>query len=499
MISSTLRAFLLALVCFYSWCLGRPMNNKSRQKQPKGLRIPQTARYSREQEAQIARESARNQQQFHGQGGNYDSSYETSSDAPIFHEFIHANPENIASHNVRYTNPLPSYSPGSSSSHAPPDLTTLDLFDTERHRNYITEAPSASSSRVSRGDQVELGLFSFQPGGYVHPEVRAYSNHLEQHQGQISASQNLFHPQFHQPEQIQQAHQSFAMHESTNYPQHQHCSVPHEIRDVHEQEEEEKDQDSDRDEYFHIGPRDLLWPYRDADAIADLVEIISKRRGLRKERAEHILAQTLTKSIENGLLSSVRVRLELALKKLCNDLLPAWMEGVPERNTDALVEQLSFITGQDKISLRAHFLESQMKPDLTALLVSVGDQGLIHYAREYGLGLDPDVVNRDGQMLKVRSLAPKADRWTYYLNTSEQRTARLMVIAEFQKSDDWAYMQLRAPRIPAGFGKVLLACSRRRTKTRYLRLMAIIKDTSMKPSWYDAYLNRLLLSDGSEP
>ncbi|UZJ50961.1 hypothetical protein CBS101457_000281 [Exobasidium rhododendri] len=409
-------------------------------------REPQTARLSRQHVQELRRGHQRDSHsQLHGEGGVYDTSFYNEA-PPVIHEFFPQTPEGIASH---------SYYGTGSASYNTPDFNTLSLFDASERRGEIYGNTS----------------------DYGHPHQTGYEPHTSNHQTHVDFLNE-------HERAIEQYQRSLAQYEADHGhhppPQEQAGIIPVDEGEVDTQEVE-----------IQPGHKTLVWQYRDDEARENLFELVSKYRGLRPEQSQESLSTMLTVSLENALSSHTPLRVDKALRTLwprhLYPLQPVWMNGVLDIDCNDLVEDLSFITGQSKFAIRDYFLQSQMKPDMTRMLINNGPNGLIIFAQSTGLGLDKDVVGPHGEMLQQRDNQHVDAPWKFGITGEERAYINNLVINTCQKSSMWAFLNLNAPRIPKGFGKALLAAEKENTNTKFLRLIDLLENIKPIPSWYHRY------------
>jgi hypothetical protein len=423
------------------------------------LRVPQTARPSRAQDEVSAYQYGLSQQH-HGSGGSYDSSFHTS-EAPFEYNSPNVEELNTLSH-PQFSSPT---ALSSSLSNLSQGFTTMNLLDRFDQGSRVEEPSSSSSSSFShmgriRGHSVDFHVSDFHRANYVEPNAENYQQAVANHQYHVSLDK-----------------------ESGQIPGQSEQSHGQEIPGLPDPDEPT----------FVLRPSSLVYAVRSEDTKADYLEIVSKYRGLRKDYAEEGLLKKLTKVLENGLISRDRGRISDALLTLFPEIVvyPTWSNGIADEYCDNLVEDLSFITGQSKIDVRAFLFEAQIGSDTTVWLLQHGCYGMISFARLHGLGEDSSVVGPYGEMLRQRNKVPKDDRWKYKATQSETRQAKDLIACTTPKGDSYIYRTLNAPRIPLGFALVLTT-AHNQSPSRFQQLLHVFYDRMQKPSWYDHYLESIL-------
>ncbi|UZJ53714.1 hypothetical protein CBS101457_003034 [Exobasidium rhododendri] len=234
-------------------------------------------------------------------------------------------------------------------------------------------------------------------------------------------------------------------------------------------------------------PVHLVWNDRDADEQYNLVEIASKRRGIRYKEARRLFALKLTEELETSLLSGDQGEVYDALAKIFKIKdripLPIWMDSMTEEESDRLVERIEQLSHVSKDIIRLYFVRQQTDPDTANALLSLNDYDFSAFCYSAGFLHHNHIVHMGGKKQKGSEEGIPDHDWQFGLPSKKRRVVVDMVAERCKKGRAWTYSALKENHIPKGFGKAFLVADE---DTRN-RLVRILRNANRPiPAWYES-------------
>ncbi|UZJ53702.1 hypothetical protein CBS101457_003022 [Exobasidium rhododendri] len=147
-------------------------------------------------------------------------------------------------------------------------------------------------------------------------------------------------------------------------------------------------------------PNQLIWSHRDSTAQLHLLAIVSKRRGIKFRDAQEVLPEKLTRRLEDDLLSGMRARVDLALRRMFpfsdRYKAPVWMQGLEDDECEGVVTKLQEASRHKKDVIRNHLMRYQVSSDVARSLLLAPPHVAVELAVRINLlALDDDDTDED--------------------------------------------------------------------------------------------------------
>ncbi|UZJ50947.1 hypothetical protein CBS101457_000267 [Exobasidium rhododendri] len=345
--------------------------------------------------------------QDHGEASHHDPHF--------YPNLFHQEPENIALRGRA------SHEGGSSSSYSP-GLSNLSLFEGSRQASVPQETPSP----YLHGHLLDFNVSPFhrRPYQVVAAADDEQQSHMDNYEQRVSD-----HVYGQQHNRRRRSSARFSLTPSIS---------------------------SSTGERIRISP---TWAAMNNAQKNELLEVVSKRRGLLSDTVRKNLRPIMTEEMRNDMLSEDQEKVDALLASLWpvteTNPLPIWMNGLDDRQREALVARVVRISGQKKNIVRNYFLRRGLTPEMAQELYSADDTHFLALADFHGFTSHENLVDSDGTRKLHAEKIPVQD-WEYRLKSSRRSVVIEMVRGAFGKGLTWAHTMLRQPHIPRGFGKALL-------------------------------------------
>ncbi|UZJ50788.1 hypothetical protein CBS101457_000108 [Exobasidium rhododendri] len=202
----------------------------------------------------------------------------------------------------------------------------------------------------------------------------------------------------------------------------------------------------------------LVWKSRNYERRMTLLEIVSKRRGIRYEVARTCLRDALTRGQELSMISKDPARIDEALHELFpvteDTVLPVWMNMMSEAQADTFVHRLVAITNQRPDVVRNYFLKANLQPDVALSYVDADDESLAKLAKIMNFLPMDSVRDKHGNWTTYDELPEYP--WQYQLDSMQRTRVVNLVMKAFHTDKEEAIKILGRSHVGLGFGASFL-------------------------------------------
>ncbi|UZJ50930.1 hypothetical protein CBS101457_000250 [Exobasidium rhododendri] len=230
-----------------------------------------------------------------------------------------------------------------------------------------------------------------------------------------------------------------------------------------------------------LSPDALIWSHKNHGTKAYLLDLMSRKRGLRHEYARKVFVENLTKRQYEKLAGFDAPAADETINELFpvseDTVLPVWANLMSPAESDAFVNRMVEITGQRADVVRNYFLRAQLQPGVAKLQAATGDDQMSDFAQ--GLGLLPPGNERDEQNRRIKydDVLPEYP-WQFNLRGDVRNRVVNLVMKYLDLDDVAAFNLLSRSHVYLGFGLALLQANIAEEDDNFFNLLRFLQSGS---------------------
>ncbi|UZJ50965.1 hypothetical protein CBS101457_000285 [Exobasidium rhododendri] len=202
-------------------------------------------------------------------------------------------------------------------------------------------------------------------------------------------------------------------------------------------------------------PDASVWYLLEKEEQEELVEVVSKRRGLRFDTIRRALRIWLTKEIKEAIFSRDLDLIDSTLLQIfpvtTRHPPPTWMHEMSGEDCERLVQRLCDASGKSKELVRNFLLQMKSPAEYAHDLLNAPDSDIVAYAERGGL-IPHTVKTIKNYYEEGTATLP----WQLDLDTRQRGRVRDIIMRTCGKEAKWAYKALKQDHVFPFFGREIL-------------------------------------------